>query len=342
MKYSMICFLLASGLLCAQPNPKKSQLKIDAQRIKKIGWPIIEDSSPIMIKGMTSAEEKEAEEYSAMRVRELQASANFLVAAFKSDINKMKEALNAGADINTRSNDHGSTALMLAAHPAGEKVFTFLLAQPGIDVKVKDDLGRTALNHVVYTNNVRAIRPLLDAGANINDKDDQGRTPVYTAVMAKNTAALHELLRYAPDLSIRSNDNATPLMMAAFINYPEGIALLLDAHADPFEKKKENTFIEIAQHYHPSLLQDPIVNASFDRFNKRERCRRLPTPPTMSPLDLYDLRAPGSAEMRTVTPLDLEELKEKMAKFRASPEHMSRLTPEELQRFEGKAQSGKK
>ena len=70
-------------------------------------------------------------------------------AAFQGDLDTVKKALDAGADVNA-VDEYGQTALMLAAESLGvynKKDIIELLLQRGADVSIKDPGGWTALEH---------------------------------------------------------------------------------------------------------------------------------------------------------------------------------------------------
>lgn len=70
-------------------------------------------------------------------------------AAFQSDLEKVKNALDAGADINA-VDEYGQTALMLAAESLrvyNKKDIVALLLDRGADITIKDPEGWTAVEH---------------------------------------------------------------------------------------------------------------------------------------------------------------------------------------------------
>lgn len=91
--------------------------------------------------------------------------------------------IDAGADVNARTETHGWTALMLAAMRNSGSDIVNILINSGADVALRDNGGHNALIYAAgfnrqYSAAADIISALINAGADINAQDDTGRTPL--------------------------------------------------------------------------------------------------------------------------------------------------------------------
>lgn len=120
----------------------------------------------------------------------------FLLAARTADTELMQLLREAGADP-TRTNNEGSTALMVAAglgtSSPGEDPGTEaevleavqLVLDLGLDMDAVDDKGETAMHGAAYKHLPRVVTLLAEAGADIavwNQKNDRGASPLDIAI----------------------------------------------------------------------------------------------------------------------------------------------------------------
>lgn len=120
------------------------------------------------------------------------------------------------------TDEHGSTALHIAAHEGNTDMMTLLL-DAGMQADVKTAHGTTPLQHIAgnYSDMEAAIKLLLKRGADIEAADSGGRTALYFAaanhIGSKNTRIL---------LDAGAKPDATALLAAIERNEENALALL--------------------------------------------------------------------------------------------------------------------
>jgi ankyrin repeat protein len=116
---------------------------------------------------------------------------NLFKAVNDNNLDKVKEALDKGADVNAKTNvgyDAGSTALLIASYKGHTKIVEMLLAA-GADVHAKDKWGFTAL---IKPSESEIVEMLLAAGADVNAKNNWGYTAL---IMSSGYGANPEVVR---------------------------------------------------------------------------------------------------------------------------------------------------
>ena len=104
------------------------------------------------------------------------------------ELNVTRELLLAGADPNTRGGRDNSTCLMEAIKGNHQAIVDLLLAQPSIEVKVKDNKNSTALHLACDTRrrNIAILSKLLAVpGILVNERDSDGWTPIMLAIYSE-------------------------------------------------------------------------------------------------------------------------------------------------------------
>lgn len=125
---------------------------------------------------------------------------DFLAAARKGNIDKVKDLIQRGADIDT-FNEMGITALMWAAME-GRADLVKLLVNQGADVNMSTKTGNTALIWAASNNHTDIIETLLQHGADINAANKHGETALILASSKKHTESMMLLLYHGADSSI--------------------------------------------------------------------------------------------------------------------------------------------
>lgn len=126
------------------------------------------------------------------------------------DLASVKEAIDAGADVNARGPD-GLTPLMIAS-ALGQAQAVALLLTAGADVLTADPrMGATAIHKAAQSGSADVIGILLDHGAFINQQSPVlGNTALMDAVLHKHEAVVRVLLsrRAHHDTELLATDRA--------------------------------------------------------------------------------------------------------------------------------------
>lgn len=143
-------------------------------------------------------------------------------AVSKGDINKIKELIASGVDINEKEKTLGKTALMVTSYLEDDTTainIVKLLLSSGADVNRRDSIGRTVLldSMARVEPNPELIKILLEAGADVNVHDGYGDTPFLTAILKKsvNIEILKLFLLAGLDLNTRTQTGVPVLAIAA-------------------------------------------------------------------------------------------------------------------------------
>ncbi len=116
----------------------------------------------------------------------------------------------------------------------GTKV-TELLDTPGSTVVNARDIttGRSAMHIVVERRDGVWIDYLYQQGANVNISDNSGMTPLMLAAQLNYVEGVEKLIAHGARVDVTNNSGETPLMYAVHARNTELMRVLLQAGADP-------------------------------------------------------------------------------------------------------------
>lgn len=138
--------------------------------------------------------------------------------------------LDAGADVNSQSNDKDS-ALHLALY-AGHEQIAETLIESGADVRSHGRLGRTPL-HVAAVQKLHYLSSLLlEYGADIEAQDDGTWTPIHLSCGYKSPVVTSTLIMRGANVNYQDEDGWTALHQATCHDNATAVQLLLDAGAN--------------------------------------------------------------------------------------------------------------
>ena len=180
---------------------------------------------------------------------------DLIQAAESGNIERVRELLDRGADINSQD-DYGlrlrlrvgyaNTALIFASYQGHTEIVKLLLDR-GADPNIQNDKGYTALKLTEY-GNIDIIESLLNRDADPNIQTDDGDTPLMFASLEDHIETVQLLLSRGADPNIRDRNGETALMQASENGNIEIVKLLLDNDADPnIQNRNGNTALMMAE-----------------------------------------------------------------------------------------------
>lgn len=84
------------------------------------------------------------------------------------------------------------------------------LLNEGVDINFQDEEGRSALHMACDREHLNIVEFLLQNNANINIQDNEGNTPLHYACICCYEDIIKLLLQYSPNLDIKNDDEETP------------------------------------------------------------------------------------------------------------------------------------
>ncbi len=135
------------------------------------------------------------------------AGVDFCLAAYLGDVAKVKEFIDAGADVNTKG-PYAWLPLHYAAFLNHIDVAKLLIAA-GADLRAltedsphwTDDVGQPALYHAIEQGHVDMVNLLIDGGADVNAKHPNGTTPLYLAICRGKSEVVRLLIAKGADVN---------------------------------------------------------------------------------------------------------------------------------------------
>ena len=134
----------------------------------------------------------------------------------------IKHLIKEGADIYAQGGYYSKTVLMIACDNGYVDFVEDLLAKK-VDVKIKDNEGKTALMHACdnYQVKLDIVKKLVVAGADVNEENKEGKTPLMYAVShSGNKEVIKHLIEEGADIYAQGGYyNKTVLMIASDNGY---------------------------------------------------------------------------------------------------------------------------
>ena len=185
------------------------------------------------------------------------------------DLERVRQLIQDGQDVNSRGGSFGTTPLILAAYRGQDQMVRELI-RAGADVNGKDNDKHTALHWASWCGHSSVIKTLAEAGANINVQDKDGMTPLMRAAFWGHANIVVELIRAGADVTVVSScggrvvfvagggvitssrsvaAGSTALHFAAKENRIECVVRLVEAGADMRTKNKDSKSpLDLASH----------------------------------------------------------------------------------------------
>lgn len=147
-----------------------------------------------------------------MKSKRKRLSRDLLDSVHMRDINRVRELLAHGTDVNAKDAEHEQTPLMFAVIFAGVDMVRLLL-ESGAEVDARDDRGRTSLFYAPVSSEMFGV--LLRAGADVHARDEEGNTILMRKVSeSAPLAEVEELLKLGIDPRVRNENGETALDLA--------------------------------------------------------------------------------------------------------------------------------
>lgn len=162
----------------------------------------------------------------------------FLDAARRGDVAMVKLCLEKGVDPKLKD-ELGRSALALAVRDGRSLEIVEILHARGVAIDDPDAVGRSPLHEAAGNADPTAVSWLLQKGAKLERKDMQGRSPLHNAVMAGSREVAVRLLAAGADPNARDNFQDTPLIAACNKSLDQIARLLVEKGADPSLKDQE-------------------------------------------------------------------------------------------------------
>ncbi len=131
-------------------------------------------------------------------------------AAMGGHVERVRELLAAGANVNVEQGTYHGTPLQYAA-AGGHGETVEVLLDHGATVGSRDANGRTPLVWAATNGHANVAQRLLDAGADVNATNDGGWTPLHYAVSKGHTATAQLLIDRGADVRAKNSQEKTPV-----------------------------------------------------------------------------------------------------------------------------------
>eukprot|EP00005_Dracoamoeba_jomungandri_P002814 CAMPEP_0174250894 /NCGR_PEP_ID=MMETSP0439-20130205/911_1 /TAXON_ID=0 /ORGANISM="Stereomyxa ramosa, Strain Chinc5" /LENGTH=273 /DNA_ID=CAMNT_0015331075 /DNA_START=22 /DNA_END=840 /DNA_ORIENTATION=+ len=185
-------------------------------------------------------------------------------AALFDQIKVMSYLLERGAEIDLANLKEGQTPLHWACIGKSTKAVMKLI-HAGADPCKQDRRGYNSLIHAAQYDHILAIHFLLKHGhTKIQDIDKEGHTSLHWTAYQKHESAARLLLTLGADINATDDEGMTPLHWAALKGHADMVKVLLEAGADSFAKDQDGfTPEDLAQQKKKSFTQK-LLSGSQD------------------------------------------------------------------------------
>ena len=138
----------------------------------------------------------------------------------------VKVLVRAGAGVCV-TDSRGCACLAQASANGCTDIVRYLLCLPEVDVNLRNDDNKTALQRAVDMNRTDIVHLLIDAGADVNTQNNEGHSPLYVACKSGELDIVKMLVRAGAGVSVADNDGYTCLMLAAWHGHTDIVRYLV-------------------------------------------------------------------------------------------------------------------
>jgi ankyrin repeat protein len=163
-------------------------------------------------------------------------------AAYKNDLNGVKQALAEGGEANA-SDLQGVSALLLAVKNKNPQMISLLLSSKASPNTVSQD--NSPIHEAIRQRNLPLLEQLVNAGGDINLQADFGKTPIHVAILEDQWNIFDYLVKKKADVTAVTDVGVTALHFAASlttgsIGAKEGIEKLINLKSIPVDTVNKN------------------------------------------------------------------------------------------------------
>ncbi len=198
---------------------------------------------------------------------QLENEAFSLVDSSKDDLNKLKNLIEQGLNINQCIGLHGYSLLHHASQRGHNHIITELLRPSyGLSVNITNHIQETPLHLAVYSGQILTVDQLLDYGASINAINEDGETCLFYAARKSYPAIIRLLIQRGIDITIKDHygdtaiDQATnPLVIKAIESGNTLTSSSSSSKSSPYSNSSERdklTYDDILRIFHYLEIND--------------------------------------------------------------------------------------
>ena len=159
-------------------------------------------------------------------------------AAYKNDLDAVKEQIRLTADINKTDEGTDVSALAYAVGNHNREMVKLLLSA-GASVNLTNREGATPLMYLDAEASAEMVRDLVAARADVNARDGSGNTVLMHVISAVPLAALQELIGAGARIDAKAENGNTLLMNAVHNDDPQVVKFLLSSGVDVNAKNED-------------------------------------------------------------------------------------------------------
>jgi len=153
-------------------------------------------------------------------------NAGLVDAINRGELNGVKQALDAGANVNFHEEDQDATPLFFAVSQPGDmSEIVKLLLERGAKLEAVDENGSNALMFASSYAPPNVVKLLLEKGANVNKQDEKGITALMRAAKQDRTDVIRILVEAGANVSIKDKRGKTASTYAS-----AGTAAIIDEY----------------------------------------------------------------------------------------------------------------
>jgi ankyrin repeat protein len=168
-------------------------------------------------------------------------SQEFFNAAWRGEIEVIKQEIEKNPKIVNEFNEHGYSAIMMAViwGRKNQKEIINLLLNKKADINIGNQQGQTALHFAAQYASKDLVEYLISKGGDIGKKDIAGRIPLIYAILNKKKSNIIPLFKESRYVEITKDDKDLLLHNSAALGHTELVEIFLRKGADITSKRKD-------------------------------------------------------------------------------------------------------